>query len=204
MKKSAFILIIDSYLVRKGMASILNKIPGVMILQEFSELRPLEAFLKNHAYDFMIIGQSLFEASAPLFNQDPLLLEKTILLREDPPGQEPAEDPGLPVCASMHLKEDRDHIVKLIRDLLNQVPGNNDVPVHMELSPRETTILRLVSLGLTNRQIADRLFLSAHTVMTHRKNISSKLGIKSVSGLTVYAIVNNIITIEEVTSLPEQ
>ena len=58
--------------------------------------------------------------------------------------------------------------------------------------------------GLTNQQIADSLFLSAHTVMTHRKNISSKLGIKSVSGLTVYAIVNNIITIEEVTSKPEQ
>jgi DNA-binding NarL/FixJ family response regulator len=59
-------------------------------------------------------------------------------------------------------------------------------------------------MGLTNRQIADKLFLSAHTVMTHRKNISSKLGIKSVSGLTVYAIVNNIITIEEVTSKPAQ
>ena len=74
----------------------------------------------------------------------------------------------------------------------------------MKLSPRETTIVRLVSLGLTNRQIADHLFLSAHTVMTHRKNISSKLGIKSVSALTVYAIVNNIITIEEVTSKPTQ
>jgi DNA-binding NarL/FixJ family response regulator len=72
----------------------------------------------------------------------------------------------------------------------------------MELSPRETTIVRLVSLGLTNRQIAESLYLSAHTVMTHRKNIISKLGIKSVSGLTIYAIVNNIITIEEVTSKP--
>lgn len=42
------------------------------------------------------------------------------------------------------------------------------------------------------------------TVTTHRKNFIGKLGIKSVSGLTVYAIVNNIITIEEVTSKPSQ
>ena len=66
----------------------------------------------------------------------------------------------------------------------------------------EKTIVRLVAMGLTNKQIAGELFLSAHTVITHRKNISSKLGIKSVSGLTVYAIVNNIITIEELSSEP--
>lgn len=204
MRKSGFILVIDSYLVRKGMASILNKIHDVVILQEFSQIRSLEAFLKNHAFDFMIVNQSLFEALADLYNRDPLLLEKTILLREGPRGKQPAEDSGFPVSASIHLKEEKDHIVEVIRDLLKQGRENNDVTVHMELSPRETTIVRLVSLGLTNRQIAERLFLSAHTVMTHRKNISSKLGIKSVSGLTVYAIVNNIITIDEVTSLPEQ
>ena len=68
----------------------------------------------------------------------------------------------------------------------------------------EKTIVRLVAMGLTNKQIAGELFLSAHTVITHRKNISSKLGIKSLSGLTIYAIVNNIITIEEVTSKPDQ
>jgi DNA-binding NarL/FixJ family response regulator len=73
-----------------------------------------------------------------------------------------------------------------------------------ELTQREKTIVRQVSLGMTNRQIAETLFLSTHTVTTHRKNISSKLGIKSVSGLTVYAIVNNIITIEEVNSKPLQ
>lgn len=73
-----------------------------------------------------------------------------------------------------------------------------------ELTQREKTVVRQVSLGLTNKQIAEELFLSTHTVTTHRKNISSKLGIKSVSGLTVYAIVNNIITIEEVSLKPSE
>ncbi|MGE5354496.1 MAG: LuxR C-terminal-related transcriptional regulator, partial [Acidobacteriota bacterium] len=43
----------------------------------------------------------------------------------------------------------------------------------------------------------DRLFISPHTVITHRKNISQKTGIKSVSGLTIYAVVNNIIDIDK-------
>ncbi len=98
--------------------------------------------------------------------------------------------------------EDKEAIVYKIRNLLDRRKQSDPVSPSMGLSPRETTIVRQVSMGLTNRQIAEKLFLSAHTVMTHRKNISSKLGIKSVSGLTVYAIVNNIITLEEVSSLP--
>ncbi len=81
-------------------------------------------------------------------------------------------------------------------------PHKPDEANTFSLSPRENTILRLVSLGYTNKEIAEELFLSAHTVITHRKNIVHKLGIKSVSALTVYAIVNNIITIEELSSKP--
>ena len=50
-----------------------------------------------------------------------------------------------------------------------------------------------VARGLTNKEIAEDLFISTHTVITHRKNIVRKLGIKTVSGLTVYAILNKII-----------
>jgi len=61
-----------------------------------------------------------------------------------------------------------------------------------------TTVNEMLSEGtshLTSKEIAEKLFLSAHTVITHRKNITTKLGIKTISGLTVYAILNNIISI---------
>lgn len=66
------------------------------------------------------------------------------------------------------------------------------------LSNREMEILRHLTLGLTNQDIADKLFLSVHTVMTHRKKITKKLGIKSLSGLTVYALMNKLVDIREV------
>lgn len=65
------------------------------------------------------------------------------------------------------------------------------------LSERETEILKLIINGLTNKEIADRLFISIHTVISHRKNISKKTGIKSLSGLTIYALVKKIIQLQE-------
>lgn len=63
-----------------------------------------------------------------------------------------------------------------------------------ELSQREIDVLCLVAKGLTNKEIADRLFISVNTVLSHRKNISAKLGIRSVSGLSVYAMINGYIS----------
>lgn len=65
------------------------------------------------------------------------------------------------------------------------------------LSEREIEILKFVALGYTNKEIGDTLFISTHTVITHRKNITAKLGIKTIAGLTVYAILNGIITSDE-------
>jgi DNA-binding CsgD family transcriptional regulator len=62
-----------------------------------------------------------------------------------------------------------------------------------ELTEREIDVLKEVALGKTNKDIAEELFISFHTVISHRKNITEKLGIKSISGLTVYAILNNLI-----------
>lgn len=65
-----------------------------------------------------------------------------------------------------------------------------------KLSERETDVLKLLTSGNSNKEIADQLNISTHTVISHRKNISQKTGIKSVSGLTIYAVVKNIITLD--------
>ena len=56
------------------------------------------------------------------------------------------------------------------------------------LTERETEIIKLIAEGLTNIQIADYLFLSAHTINTHRKNIMSKLGVRNTAGIVMYAV----------------
>lgn len=67
-----------------------------------------------------------------------------------------------------------------------------------ELSSREIDVLQLIVKGITNKEIADKLNISLNTVLTHRKNITAKLGIKTVSGLTFYAIMNGIISGDEI------
>jgi DNA-binding CsgD family transcriptional regulator len=64
------------------------------------------------------------------------------------------------------------------------------------LSDREIDVLKLLASGLANKDIADKLNISINTVNTHRKNISQKTGIKSVSGLTIYAVVQKLVTLE--------
>ena len=62
-----------------------------------------------------------------------------------------------------------------------------------ELSAREKEILVCVAKGMLNKEIADYYSISIHTVITHRKNITRKTGIRTVAGLTVYALLNNLI-----------
>lgn len=62
-----------------------------------------------------------------------------------------------------------------------------------ELSTREKEVLKELASGKTNKEIADILCISVTTVISHRKNISTKLGIRSISGLSVYALMNGII-----------
>lgn len=67
-----------------------------------------------------------------------------------------------------------------------------------ELSAREKEILVCVAKGMLNKEIADKLCLSIYTVITHRKNITRKIGIKTVAGLTVYALLNGLIDMSSV------
>lgn len=83
-------------------------------------------------------------------------------------------------------------MVKKLRAAVEQSEANPYDESH-DLSERERDVLVRVAKGLSNKEIADDLNISIHTVMSHRKNIVHKTGIKSVAGLTVYALLNNLL-----------
>lgn len=88
-----------------------------------------------------------------------------------------------------------DNIAKIEDTIMNCV---NSAPKDNDLSARERDVVKAIALGMSNKEIADSLFISAHTVMTHRKNITSKLKIHNSAGLTIYAIVNKLIDVGDV------
>lgn len=94
------------------------------------------------------------------------------------------------------IEEPAQKIIEKIKKLFEKQKTN--LKIQSELSEREKDVLAQVALGFTNKEIADKLFISIHTVISHRKNITDKLGIKSISGLTVYAILNKLIDTENI------
>ena len=85
----------------------------------------------------------------------------------------------------------------VIRDVVDAPVAEHSHTESHELSERECDVLVLVARGLTNKEIANELNISPHTVMSHRKNIAHKTGIRSVAGLTVYAVLNKLIDSEQ-------
>ncbi len=92
--------------------------------------------------------------------------------------------------AVVNIYDKPSQIVRRLRAAVEQCEANPYGDSH-DLSDRERDVL--VPKGLSNKEIADDLNISIHTVMSHRKNIAHKTGIKSVAGLTVYALLNNLL-----------
>lgn len=95
------------------------------------------------------------------------------------------------------LYDNSEHIKDKVLKFLN-INTTEKISLDNDLTKRETEVLRLIATGLINKEIADKLCISMHTVISHRKNITEKLGIKSISGLTVYAIINGIINTDNI------
>ncbi len=109
-----------------------------------------------------------------------------------------------------------DNLIPYFEEIINAYENENEISTKLyktygaleskkeepssnnHLSEREIEILKFVALGFTNKEIGDKLFISIHTVIAHRKNITAKLGIKTIAGLTVFAILNGIISSNEV------
>lgn len=83
----------------------------------------------------------------------------------------------------------------------NQSREGNKPVASEQLSIREKEIIAAIAIGLSNKEIADKLCISVHTAATHRRNICAKLGIHSVAGLTIFAIVNHLVDIKEIKTI---
>lgn len=111
---------------------------------------------------------------------------------------------GLQKDLARHISLEEDILVPMVRML--EDPSFVERPkrktaepvVHEPLSDREKEILVNVASGLINKEIADKLNISVNTVITHRKNITRKIGIKTVPGLTAYAILNGLVDINTI------
>ena len=92
----------------------------------------------------------------------------------------------------VNIYDGQAQIIRKLQAAVEQGETNPYSDSH-DLSERERDVLILVAKGLANKEIAEQLNISIHTVMSHRKNITHKTGIKSVAGLTVYALLNNLL-----------
>ena len=96
---------------------------------------------------------------------------------------------------SIDLYNTPEEIEKKISNILHLNKENSDQEA---LTQREKEVICCIVKGMTNKEMADHLFLSIHTIITHRRNISRKLQIHSAAGLTIYAIVNKLVDVSEV------
>jgi len=95
-----------------------------------------------------------------------------------------------PFSGVIEINDTKSKVISKMNEFAQSEATKND---DVELSKRETDVLVAVAKGMMNKEIADQMNISIHTVISHRKNITRKTGIKSVSGLTVYALLNNLI-----------
>lgn len=98
-----------------------------------------------------------------------------------------------PAIRHLESKTAADDVISRISSLINMKEDSCYI-----LSDREKEVIACLVQGMSNKEIADKLYISVYTVMTHRRNISRKLNIHSSAGLTIYAIVNNLIDISKV------
>ncbi len=96
---------------------------------------------------------------------------------------------------NIFITDNYETIKQIIAKHFNTAPSSaNDVD--NTLSEREIDVLKLLAIGKSNKEIAEQLFISIHTVISHRKNISNKLGVKSTAALVIYAVANGLIDVD--------
>ncbi len=179
-----------------GLRSILEGMlpfASIKVCDDFSDIattQPEELFHIFASANYIIEHRDFFEARR----------SKTIILSNGTPHAQLLEG-----YVQINIAASQSEIEEGIRSLHSSAhgggSGNTPSPHHPQerekevLSSREIEVLRLVVEGLINKEIADRLNISLSTVISHRKNIVEKLGIRSVAGLTIYAVMKRFIEI---------
>jgi len=192
---SKIIIIHPSEIYRKGLATILKGFVRTELIQ-LSSVRNLQDYLQISNSFLILIAEAGMYPSDDLTGK----LAKSNTLRTIAilaPGSIPEKDAMADLLIEHTISASE--LCRIIDDMMHSFPGNSHRGSGTsELTGREKDVLKLVALGHTNKEIADKLFISIHTVISHRQNITEKLGIKSISGLTVYAIINKLIDTEHI------
>ena len=179
-----------------GLKAILEEIIPVATIRIFHTFGELMADTPDMYAHYFVSSQIYFEHTSFFLPRKP----KTIVLAG---GENQPQMSGVP---TLNIFQSEEELVQCIRNLRtyghgHRAQSSDGAPIYQtehDLSPREIEVLKLITKGLINKEIADKLNISLTTVISHRKNIMEKLGIKSVSGLTIYAIMNGYVEADQV------
>ena len=191
--KKSLLLITPSRIIAKGIESLVSDYSGEFyisgILSDLS--RANASMLKNTGTDIIIIDPVIFdfhdrENGRSIVGE---LSEATVIALEN---SSMGEECRKQYDDTFNIYDHPSAIIRKLRNVTRSVHESPAADSH-ELSAREKEILVCVAKGMLNKEIADLYKISVYTVISHRKNISRKTGIKTVAGLTVYAMLNNLV-----------
>ncbi|MDR1723795.1 MAG: response regulator transcription factor [Tannerella sp.] len=192
-EKKRILIIEPSTIITEGLTRILTASKLFEISTSQYDYEALDVKLATARPDILIINPTLFMSARRPFIvtmlQDYPHITVIALVYQYVEKQELRFYDGI-----LDIREERERIVETIFDSItshNEITPSDENTY--ELSNREKDVLVLMAKGLMNKEIADKLNISIHTVISHRKNITRKTNIKSVAGLAVYALMNNLI-----------
>jgi DNA-binding NarL/FixJ family response regulator len=196
--KKTVALITPSAMVSKGLEDILDESGEFKVEECFRDIsRPVEARLGTLDPDVVIIDPSVLDFRSRKDGRSRLAdICDSIVIALGGPGL--TDEVLRQYDGSISIYDSREDILRKTRSSVEAKQSETLVSDSGELSAREKEILVCVAKGMLNKEIADKLCLSIYTVITHRKNITRKTGIKTVAGLTVYALLNNLIDMSSV------
>ena len=192
MKTNKLIIVEPSPIISAGLIRYLEDINQIQIVSVLDSAESLQEKIVVHNPDLLIINPLIIGYNNINFfrqftqNNPNILCVALITTYIDRVFLKNFKD-------TIELTDSKQKVVNKIINLLNNNEETTNQNDTVELSNRETEVLVRVAKGMTNKDISEVLNISVHTVITHRKNIVKKTGIKSVSGLTVYALLNNLI-----------